>query len=359
MHSESIISVKRIGIVPTMDIEVKNKKHRFYVNGIVTSNSHAVSYAKITFQAGYLKAYYPTEYMCELLNGEISSSPNDAKIEMYVDESKYMGINVNPPSVFDGSLNFKIIEDGSINFGMGFIKHVGEQAASEALKLKGNFKTLTEFLLKCNMRVLNSGAVRAMIVGGAFDKMGFTRNVLLAKYDVVKDMAQKYKDQQKRKKGGVKLRVEFTPELIIEKELSINESYHPMGIEELLNEEREVLGAFISQSPTAPFEHIIRDRTNADVYGIMEGDISGDKLCMAGRINAIKIHVVKKGDNAGKEMAFINIAYHNCDIEAMVFTAAYAKLKKILKEGKIYLFMGRSERMGFFSVEDAETLSQT
>ena len=51
MHSEKIVCYKKIGTLPTMDITVSTNKHRFYANGIVTSNSHAVSYGKITYQS--------------------------------------------------------------------------------------------------------------------------------------------------------------------------------------------------------------------------------------------------------------------------------------------------------------------
>jgi DNA polymerase-3 subunit alpha len=320
--------------------------------------SHAVAYAKITFQAGYLKAYFPLEYMCELLNGEMSSSPGDSKIEMYIEEARYMNIKVNPPSLRDGSVLFRINKDGEIDFGVGFIKHVGIQGAEGALKSKGEFSRFTDFLEKVSMRTVNERTVRMMIYGGAFDFLGMTRNLLYEKYSKVKELVHKCRDQQKRKAGGVKLRSEMNMDEVRVVEDAIVAPENPLTMEQLLNEEHECLCAFVSQSPTAPFEHIIRDKTNADIFDLMQGDVQGENLCIAGRINEMRVHIVKKGDNIGKEMAFVNLSYHNCDIDALVFTSAYAKLKTSLVIGKICLFTGKSERRAFFSITDIETLSQ-
>jgi DNA polymerase-3 subunit alpha len=259
----------------------------------------------------------------------------------------------------DGDVAFRIREDGSIDFGLGFIRHVGAQAAKEALKMKGCFTNLTMFLAKTSTRILNERAIKSMIAGGAFDFTGLTRNILFEKHQAVGELVHKYKDQQKRKKEGVKLKTELTLEEIAVIESGVTVRQHPFTMEQLLDMEHEVLGAFISQSPTAPFEHIIREKTNTDIFDIMEGNMLGKDLCFAARINDIRTHIVKNGDNAGKEMAFVNVSYHSCDVDAMVFTATYAKLKQVLKIGKIYIFRGESERRAFLSITDAELLSQT
>jgi len=60
--TEKITKVQRVGFVQTIDIEVNNKSHLFYANGIATSNSHSVGYSYLSMWGAWLKYYYPLEF---------------------------------------------------------------------------------------------------------------------------------------------------------------------------------------------------------------------------------------------------------------------------------------------------------
>ena len=45
MHPEKVIAIKKVGDMPAMDISVANNKHRFYANGMCTSNSFNKSHS--------------------------------------------------------------------------------------------------------------------------------------------------------------------------------------------------------------------------------------------------------------------------------------------------------------------------
>lgn len=66
-----IIAFEEVGECDTYDLEVEHTDHQYYLaNGILTSNSHAVSYSLISFQCAWLFNYYPAEWMAAYLQME-------------------------------------------------------------------------------------------------------------------------------------------------------------------------------------------------------------------------------------------------------------------------------------------------
>lgn len=56
------------GEIELIDIEIDHPNHRFFANGIVTSNSHATSYSVYSAVQMWLQEHYFLEYMCALLS---------------------------------------------------------------------------------------------------------------------------------------------------------------------------------------------------------------------------------------------------------------------------------------------------
>lgn len=67
MNKTKIKSVKYVGSLPTMDLEMENKSHTFFANGIATSNSHSVEYSVISYWDGWLKCHYPLQFFAAYL----------------------------------------------------------------------------------------------------------------------------------------------------------------------------------------------------------------------------------------------------------------------------------------------------
>ena len=87
------------------------------------NKSHAAAYAYITYQTSYLKANYPLEYMCALL--QVFYTDED-KVNRYVKVARDMGIEVLPPDINRSQIGFSIDNDNAIRFGLGSIKGLGE-----------------------------------------------------------------------------------------------------------------------------------------------------------------------------------------------------------------------------------------
>lgn len=126
------------------------------------NKSHGVCYANLAFKTAYLKANHPVEFMTALLNSDIG---NFGKISKYINNCKFMGIEVLPPNVNKSSNEFTI-SDGKILFGLSMIKGIGESASQEILSVRetGKFKSFEDLITRTN---LNKTAIIALIKSGA------------------------------------------------------------------------------------------------------------------------------------------------------------------------------------------------
>lgn len=129
------------------------------------NKAHSVEYGLISYQTAYLKANYPLQYMCSLLNGNIDSEDD---IIRYINECKSMGINILPPSVKVGNLRF-IPEDGNIRMGLSYIKGIN--------KLEYTYYKSLELFFTENK--FNKRIKEALIKSGALDCFGVSRKDML------------------------------------------------------------------------------------------------------------------------------------------------------------------------------------
>lgn len=126
----------------------------------VTANG----YAKLSYKTAYLKAHYPAQYMCVLLN----SRSDQKKIPPYIEECKRMGIELLPPDLSRGNRRF-VVEGDAIRVGLCYIKGVGANLnLTDARDWQGG--------LVANNKLINEGVIKAV----ALDYLGKERGWLLA-----------------------------------------------------------------------------------------------------------------------------------------------------------------------------------
>ena len=320
------------------------------------NKSHAAAYGKITFQAEWLKSHYTTEFMCELLNGEYGGS-GDSSVGQYVEEARYLGIEIIPPSIKTSGAFFEIRGPKKIEFGLAFVRNVSFAAVNEIMKArKIGFKSFAEFLASTDFKALNSKAMASLINTGAFDSFGTCRDELLERHMKMRLLINKHKQQQKRKEDGVKLRSELVFQSIVELEREPVEVFEKRNSEKKLDVEFHETGAYLTDSPMAPFEHEIREHTNTDIADILDGFCHRKNVCIAGMITEKKEHVIKKGKYQGQEMAFLTVSKDQRFTDCLVFSEMYVKLKDMLNTGKVYLLYG-TIKDGSVIVSDAKLLS--
>src|SRR5436305_10632700 len=67
------------------------------------NKSHAAAYAIVAYQTAYLKANYPVEFLCAMMTNDMSDTD---KLAVLLNESRSMGLEVLPPDVNEGGVQF-------------------------------------------------------------------------------------------------------------------------------------------------------------------------------------------------------------------------------------------------------------
>ena len=136
--------------------------------------SHAAAFARTAYESCYLKAHYPIEFYCGLLNNQPMGfySP-----DVIVGDARRHGVEVLPPHV-DHSRTECTLEEGKIRLGFTYVKGLGEAVSKqiEEVQAQGPFRNLKEF---CRRTGLPQRAVARLIRVGAMDHWHIPRRNLL------------------------------------------------------------------------------------------------------------------------------------------------------------------------------------
>ncbi|MBQ0004367.1 MAG: DNA polymerase III subunit alpha [Clostridiales bacterium] len=318
------------------------------------NKSHAAAYAVVSYETGYLKRYYPVEFMAALMTSMSGDAKHTAE---YVRNCREMGIETLPPSVIKSGRNFTV-EDGKIRFGLLCVKNVGTgivDSIIEARESNGIPGDMFELINSINPKELNRKAIESLIKAGAFDDLNPNRAAQLAACDEAVQNAQK----QARKVGSNQLsffqmddmeealaEVQATPEL---------PKVANFGSEQLLALEKEMLGVYLTGHPLDEYRDLISRHVTATTHDLMpdsefelDDDADkfyvsnqkfrdGDSVLMAGMITGVKTMITKKA----QEMARLQIEDFDGIISAIAFPKTYEKSRHIIKNDAIVAIRGR------------------
>ncbi len=171
-----IKSLKKVGTVPTLDLEINSDFHNYYANDICVSNSHSVSYGYIAMQTLFLKHYYPTEFYCALLNHPKSSADKEKETRWLTGAlmaAMSKGIEIVPPNR-KSNWEWTIIDDKKIAMGYASINGLGEIAFNE-LKQRGIDNMERDDFFSAKWSKFNKKSFENCLKAGMFDDWSTSR----------------------------------------------------------------------------------------------------------------------------------------------------------------------------------------
>jgi DNA polymerase-3 subunit alpha len=149
------------------------------------NKAHSVGYAYITYQTGFLKTYYPSEFICSLLTSAALSS--DERLEYLIDKIKYEypKIEILKPEINKSRYTFyplnKNKKEMKIISPLFSLKGVGKKVSDIIIEERekiGVFPKMYSFLHTMSglgKSVVSSSVGNILIDAGVFDEFG-TRN---------------------------------------------------------------------------------------------------------------------------------------------------------------------------------------
>ncbi|MBN2406243.1 MAG: DNA polymerase III subunit alpha [Elusimicrobia bacterium] len=299
------------------------------------NKSHSAAYATLAYQTAYLKAHYPTEYMCALLTCEIE---NTDKVTVYIEECRRMGIKIEPPSVLKSDINFTIEKESVIRYGLKAIKNVGESAIENIIYARdkeGGFKSFYDFCTKVILQKVNKRVIESLVKAGAFDAFGRGRRPLFQAIDTA--MSQAASQQKDIKLGQTSFFKLIDGDDVPEVEITDLKEWHE---NELLSNEKEVLGFYFSGHPLAKYAEDIVNLTSGNLKDIREKSAPGSQVVLGGLVK----HHKNIRTRSGEKMAVFMLEDLSDIMEAVIFPSAYtADAEDKIREDALIVLKGSLE----------------
>jgi DNA polymerase-3 subunit alpha/error-prone DNA polymerase len=326
------------------EYQLRDFKHRFYTgarqrsvpavktakiwdmmmsfSGYSFCKPHSASYARVSFQAAYLKVHHPAEFMAAVISNRGGFYGTFA----YVSEARRMGLKVLPPDVNLSQIHWTG-RAGTLQVGLLSVKGLGAgtRARIVAQRCRRLYSGMLDFLERVRPA---EDETRSLINCGALDAVnpGDNRAALLW------ELACWLKS--KRPKA-------HTPSLFDHTGPGADCPQPPLPAEderERLRREFSVLGFLCDRHPMELFVDRLRGRRTVKAVDLPR--FIGRRITLAGWLITGKVVSTKGGD----PMEFLTFEDETGIVETTFFPEAYRRFCHIIDRQRPYLLTGKVEQ---------------
>ncbi len=224
------------------------------------NKSHATCYSWVAYQTAYLKANYPSQYMAGVMSRSLSDITTVAKL---MDECRSMGIKTLGPDINESYLKFGVTHSGSIRFGMGAVKGVGEGAVLEILAERdkhGPYESIYDLVERVNLNACNKKALESLALSGAFDSFGIAREQYVVPDDnkeTFLDALVRYGNRYQTDKAEHAVSLFGDLDTIEITKPQPTKDFEPWSDLERLNRERDLVSIYLSGHPLDAYKVVL------------------------------------------------------------------------------------------------------
>tara|TARA_R110000824_G_scaffold185898_2_gene367009 strand:- start:16068 stop:17741 length:1674 start_codon:yes stop_codon:yes gene_type:complete len=338
-------------------------------NRYAFNKSHAVSYAICGYWSAYAKAHFPVNFYCNYLYYADGKQDTQSEIREVVSDARIHDVKVASPSIENMNSKFSI-NGGVIHFGFNDIKSVGAKQVEKLVDAISTVESFLEkpvvdwswyqFLINASHKI-NSKVCIALVSVGAFSCFGLSRNKMIYEIDIWSKLTDKEKDwvieKQENWTDIIPALTELSPtkkmgggtfngtrsELVRSLVLMLETPPHSLDDSPswASRVEKEYLGIPISYSEVDSCDTSAATATCKEFFEGVKGDVT-----LAVQIIDLKEYKLKKGQNKGRNMAFLTVEDGTGSIDNVtVFCDDWEKHDATLYEGNtVLLYGGRSGR---------------
>ena len=287
----------------------------------------------------YLKAYYPKEFYCSVLD---YLSPSSGKFKDTISEVRDLGVSLSCPSVNGSGLAFSVRE-GNLAFPISYVKGLQGALASSIVDERlqnGPYQDIFDFASRLKPYGLNLPSLIRLIDAGALDCLYPSRASLRASAPAAISYAEMI---------GGETGQEILLSLGIEKPRMV-EAQDDMR--KNLDAEYEALGMMVSGSPLS----LYKDRLKSlGAVPLRDLPSQTGQFLTAGIVKNVRSIRTRKGD----QMAFMDLYDDVAEASFTVFSDVYSKSFMALKSDAIILVRGRkSDRRDGYIADEVSGLEE-
>ncbi|MCP3875137.1 MAG: DNA polymerase III subunit alpha [Desulfobacteraceae bacterium] len=285
---------------------------------------HSASYARVSFQAAYLKTHYPAQFMAAVISNQGGFYSTFA----YVSEARRLNVNILNPDVNHSNIQWKGYHS-NLRVGLLSIKDLSAKTMKKILteRKKAKFSSPEDFFARVCPR---EDEIRALIHSGSLNSIDVKKNraTLLWAFAAWQKQKKKIDDSPclfDINHFSLHPHIALTPDLPKENQV------------EMLRREFSVLGFLCACHPIILFKNIIQQYNTVKAKHLPK--FINKKVTFAGWLITGKVVKTKQGD----PMKFLTFEDETGIVETIFFPKPYALFCHMLDYGKPYLIYGKLE----------------
>ncbi|NQZ31370.1 MAG: DNA polymerase III subunit alpha [Oceanospirillaceae bacterium] len=296
------------------------------------NKSHSAAYALVSYQTAWLKTHHPAAFMAAVMSADMQTTE---KVVVFVEECRKMGIPPALPSVQNGDYKFTVDDTGTIIYGLGAIKGVGEGPIEAIIAARndgsGKFVDMYEFCERVGAKKLNKRVLDGLIRCGAMDELGPSRAVMVASIgDALRAADQSAHNQN----AGMFDLFGNDDQEMARDPFEENLNVRNWSDKERLNGELDTLGLYLTGHPIDEYETELKNFISKKISEVTPARGSIQKI--AGLIVEQRVMKTKKGDN----LCFVTLDDRSARIEVTLFGDVYEKYRDIIKKDTVVIMEG-------------------
>ena len=319
------------------------------------NKSHATCYAWVSYQTGWLKCHYPSEFFASCLTWAKSME----EIKKIMDDARGHGIRILSPDVNESSATYTVNKDGDVRFSLGGMKGFGANIVDLILKDRdenGLYTDIYDFVERMG-GVINRKAFETLLYAGALDGFGIKRR----QYELPGRSGQPFIDEIVRYGelfrndtvdaaaslfGDIE---EMKPERPSVPEMAGEEDY--LGF---LQKEKELVGMYLSSHPLDKYRFEMDHFTTCELANlanlVSECELAkkSAKVCVAGLVTDYKQLLTKKGAPYSRTM----LEDYSGSYELTLFTKEHEQFFKYMVPHDALFLEGVIEERYFLRPEE-------
>ena len=322
------------------------------------NKSHATCYAWVSYQTGWLKAHYPSEFQAANLS---MNKNNMAEIQAIMADCKKHRIKVLNPDVNESESNFTVNKNGDIRFGMGGMKGFGANIVDAIVaerEANGSFKDIYDFSERM-AGIVNRKAMESLVYAGALDSFGIERS----RYFLIGSDGLQFLDELLNYASVTKKNAEDDAASLFgdAEELKAEKPEPPAMVGEadlleLLKKEKDMVGMYLSDHPLKRYEFELETFTSCrlseldDLVTECESEHRQQKVFIAGFITSTEV----KTSRTGKPFAKTTLEDFSGTYELALFGKDYETFMPYLTEHTAIFVEGEIKEAYFSKSDDKE-----
>ncbi|HLG53179.1 MAG TPA: DNA polymerase III subunit alpha [Steroidobacteraceae bacterium] len=304
------------------------------------NKSHSAAYALLAYQTAWLKAHYPEAFMAAVLSSDMDHTD---KVVSSIDECNGLGLEVLPPDVNHSMYQFTVAGPGTIRYGLGAVKGVGQGAVDAIIEERtrgGPFRTLADLCGRVDLRQAGRRTLEAMVKAGCFDGFGQNRATLAHMLPAAMQLAEQSTHAvaagQDDLFGGLVTPAgheDATPAIEVVAMPEWSEAVRLAG-------ERETLGLYLTGHPIAEYEQELRQVVAGRIADLGGPRPTADQKSWGGGKNVTIAGLVLELRRRGPRMTLI-LDDRSGRIEVSLFEDVWQQHRSIIARDAILVVEGQ------------------